>query len=163
MRPRSGYAYLEHFIAQRVKAADKPHKHKGWIAIPAMVVLTFLGFAPMMCASSGCATNYTRYDESHYYPTGLPKSIVHYKAAQLTTAGSKLAEGANTFTRLDDSTFESGNTSSGLEAAGDPVEALRVALPVLELLAAPPAAVAAQEGSPLVRLIEILRATKGAK
>lgn len=112
---------------------------------------------------TGCATNYTRYSEAHWYSDGTPKSTVAYKAAQLTTAGSKLAEGANTFTRLDDQSFESGNTSSGLEAAGDPVEALRIALPVLELLAAPPVGAVANEGSPLMRLIEILRATGGSK
>lgn len=139
--------------------ADTILRYADWIMIIVGVLLILLAVVALF----GCAANRVAFSEAHYYPSGLPKSLVELHQIQLTTAGSKLQEGANTFTRLDDQSFESGNTSAGLEAAGDPVEALRVALPVLELLAAPPAAVGpTQPGpSPLVRLLEILRAIGG--
>lgn len=118
--------------------------------------------------AAGCATNYTRYDEAHWWPSGQPQSVVRYRAAQLTTAGSKLAEGANTFTRLDDGTFESGNKSSGLDAAGNPAEIIKAAIPLLAALEPLLAPAVAQgpvttEPSALERLISVLRAARGDK
>lgn len=146
----------------RLTEVERGYKPLPWDWI-VVVVCAVLVFALGTCAM-GCAANRVAFSESHWYPDGAPKSVVTLNQMQLVTAGSKLQEGANTFTRLDDQSIESGNASSGLDAGGDPVELLQAAVPLLALLD-PTTAVttAAPRADSMGRLIEILRVLRGTK